>query len=101
MNYNDDESTGDEDQVAREAELLVKVRQIRTLHIHAQCVDRATVNAKDANRSTLLEHQGYLPHGLGLGGGDYIKFEVDIETGQILNWEKPTYVSILRAFGDD
>ena len=32
------------------------------------------------------EYDGYVPD-CGLGGGDYIEFVVDNETGQILNWK--------------
>jgi len=36
---------------------------------------------------TIWEYEGYVPSGIGLGGGDYVKFEVDTETGQIQNWQ--------------
>jgi len=40
------------------------------------------------------ELNGYVPNQLGVGGGDYIRLEIDLETGQILNWTKPTEEAI-------
>lgn len=33
-----------------------------------------------------IQEQGYVPH-CTLGGGDYISFEVDNTTGQIIGWQ--------------
>ena len=38
----------------------------------------------------MRESDGYVPSGFGIGGGDYIELEIDFETGQILNWKKPS-----------
>lgn len=42
------------------------------------------------------EQNGYVPKDLGIGGGDYIELDIDLETGQILNWKKPTEEAITR-----
>ena len=36
------------------------------------------------------ELQDYAPYVNGLGGGDYVRIKVDLETGQIVNWKKPS-----------
>jgi hypothetical protein len=41
------------------------------------------------------EHDGYVPNGIGIGGGDYLRLEIDIETGQISNW--PGAKAIIEA----
>lgn len=33
------------------------------------------------------EHDGYVPNIKALGGGDYLRLEIDNATGQILNWK--------------
>ena len=30
--------------------------------------------------------------------GDYVQLEIDVETGQILNWKKPTAAQLKRTF---
>lgn len=36
-------------------------------------------------------HDGYVPSFMpGNHDGDYVELDIDIETGQILNWKKPT-----------
>ena len=40
----------------------------------------------------VIDYDGYVPYDIGVGGGDYVEFEVDIATGQILNW--PTDLTI-------
>jgi len=35
------------------------------------------------------ELDGYVPRNFGIGGGDYIEFHVDLETGKIVGWTEP------------
>ena len=39
--------------------------------------------------TTLIDHDGYVLGGLGMGpqGGDDVEFSVDIETGKIIGWD--------------
>lgn len=63
----------------------------KTLEIVAKCSDCccATLYADDG--AELGDHDGYVPDFMpDTGGGDYINLKIDIETGQILNWKKPT-----------
>lgn len=46
---------------------------------------------------TDIEHDGYVPNGLGIGGGDYIDMEIDTDTGQILNWKPLSEADIREA----
>lgn len=34
----------------------------------------------------IFEHEGYVPENIGIGGGDYIEMDIDVQTGKILNW---------------
>ena len=47
------------------------------------------------------EYSGYVPKELGVGDqyGDYIELEIDLETGQIQNWKKPSDDDLDEIFG--
>lgn len=40
---------------------------------------------------------GYVPDIKGIGGGDYIEMDIDLDTGQILNWKPSTHIEVLEA----
>ena len=50
------------------------------ISITAKCSDLCAIKAGK------IEHDGYVPGGLGIGGGDYIQFRFNTKTGQILNF---------------
>lgn len=52
--------------------------------------DRCFTQLLDENKKVIATHDGYVPALIPGGYGDYIELEIDIETGQILNWVKPT-----------
>lgn len=52
----------------------------KTLRIQAKCSDLCYTEFEEFSKD------GYVPENIGIGGGDYIELEIDIETGQILNW---------------
>lgn len=63
----------------------------KTLTISAHSRDCNNIEAihKDGSVFTLTDFtHGYVPKGMGIGGGDDIGFEIDIATGQILNWNE-------------
>jgi len=73
---------------------------MRTLRIAGKCSDffdcEYTVDGK-----TILKHEGYAPEFEGLCGGDYIDFEVDLDTGQIVNWKPILEKEVIRVFKDE
>ncbi len=77
-------------------EKKVKV-QAKTLKVCGKTSDCCCVTLVDQDGQELKYHDGYVPKGLGIGGGDYIEFDVDLDTGQILNWKKPT-VEVVEEF---
>ena len=59
------------------------------ISITAKCSDCCHVSVFK-NDVEIAERAGYVPTcSSGFGGGDYIEFDVDAETGQILNWKNP------------
>ena len=49
----------------------------------------------------VAEHDGYVPDFFPEEHyGDYIEFEIDIDTGQILNWKVPTKKELKEQLND-
>ena len=67
----------------------------KILSVSAKCSDLCSIEYVDEN-GKIIEHDGYVPENIGVGGGDYIDFEIDVETGQILNWNT-TEEQIIKA----
>jgi len=72
-------------------------RKYEILSVMGKCSDRSNVGTVNIMTNEDVDHDGYVPEGLGIGGGDYIEFDIDIETGQILNWPKLTDEDIEEA----
>lgn len=73
------------------------MKNYKTISISAKCSDMfsATLNLEDG---TSKQYDGYVPQFMpGNHYGDYVNLEIDLETGRILNWKKPT-VEQLKIF---
>jgi hypothetical protein len=75
------------------------------LHICAKCSDNCYARLEDKDGNVLKERNYYVPEmmpGQEFGEkpdshyGDYVILSIDIETGQILNWKKPSEAAIKR-----
>ena len=42
----------------------------------------------DSKGQEVLSHIGGVPFGLNIGSDDFLNFEIDMKTGQILNWKE-------------
>jgi len=61
------------------------------ISITAKCSDSFFANLYDDNGNHLKEYDGYVPKFFpGNHYGDYVNLEIDMSTGQILNWTTPT-----------
>ena len=59
------------------------------ISVTAKCSDCCAVTIK-RDGVEIATMDGYVPtSSSGFGGGDYIEFDVDAETGQILSWKNP------------
>jgi len=69
----------------------VKVN-VKTLKIHLKVSDRFTASLESATGTEIFEQSdGYVPDFMpGQHYGDYVILDVDIDTGQITNWNKPS-----------
>lgn len=69
-----------------------RVVDAKTLKIHCKVCDDFTATLVDVDGEEIHEQEdGYVPGFMpGDHYGDYVILDVDIETGQITNWQKPT-----------
>ena len=68
---------------------------VNRVHINAKCSDLCFAQLADAEGRVLAEHNGYVPALMpGEHCGDYVELEIDLETGTILNWVRPSKVVI-------
>lgn len=63
----------------------------QTINVCAKCSDMCNIQYPNGNES-----DGYVPDGIGIGGGDYIELKIDVETGQIQGWNEDTQRRIQR-----
>lgn len=65
-------------------------KEQRHISVCAKCCDGFTANLL-VNDEPQGYYEGYVPKFFpGEHYGDYIELKIDIDTGQILNWRKPT-----------
>jgi len=73
----------------------VKV-DVKTLEICVKVSDRFSAQLVSSTGNVILEQEdGYVPNYMpGDNYGDYIILNMDIDTGLVTNWEKPTQESL-------
>lgn len=63
----------------------------KTIHISAKCSDLCNVQALDESGNLVCEWDGYVPDFMpDQHYGDYLMLDIDLATGQILNWTPPS-----------
>ncbi len=72
---------------------------MKIMTLNAKCDDRFSIEFEDERGTS--SHQGYVPHDLGIGGGDYVKLRINAETGQILDWTPLTLATFEDAIEDE
>jgi hypothetical protein len=71
------------------------------LSISAKCSDLCSTSFTDA-KGIVTESDSYVPKNIGIGGwgGDYIELDIDMATGQILNWKPISDARVKKAQKD-
>jgi len=76
---------------------------MRTIKISAKCSDMFSAMLYEDGKAT-GEMDGYVPRWLPNPSvdhyGDYVELEIDIDTGKIVNWKKPTNAQLRETFKD-
>lgn len=78
---------------------VLDVKRIKTC---IKVCDRFTADVIDAEgiKIRTIENE-YVPDCFpGNHYGDYLELDIDIETGQILNWEKPSQAHLAQLVGE-
>jgi hypothetical protein len=76
-------------------EIAGTTRELKVLHINAKCSDFCYAELKDENGHIVATHDGYVPGFMpGKHYGDYVQLDIDIETGKLLNWKKPSAAEV-------
>ena len=71
----------------------------KTLRIHCKVSDRFTYSIDDAQGEEIhCQEDGYVPDFMpGYHYGDYVILDIDLDTGVVTNWKKPTAAQIEAA----
>jgi hypothetical protein len=68
-----------------------KVVDVSRIYINAKCSDLCFAQLKDGDGKVIAEHDGYVPALMPEEHfGDYVELDIDLETGTILNWKRPS-----------
>ena len=68
-----------------------KAVNVTTVKTHIKVCDRFTASFVDSDGNKVKDYDGYVPDFFPEQHyGDYLYLNIDLETGQILNWKKPT-----------
>lgn len=74
---------------------------MKVLHISAKCSDLCFVRLVEDSK-TIGEHDGYVPNWFPNPNeehfGDYVQLQIDVKTGQILNWKQPSQAALKATF---
>ena len=71
----------------------------KTLRIHCKVSDRFTYSIEDEQGDEIhSQDDGYVPDFMpGEHYGDYVILDIDLDTGVVTNWKKPTAAQIEAA----
>ncbi len=77
---------------------MTKLKEMpKVIQMSAKCSDLFTASFIDTEDKVVGEYQGYVPDFFPEEHwGDYVQLDIDLATGQILNWKVPS----LKAIND-
>ena len=79
-------------QINQQKTVQVDVTEMR---LHIKVCDRFEADLKNAQGADVGGYTGYVPDFFpGAHFGDYLMLNIDLETGQIKNWQKPVAADI-------
>lgn len=75
---------------------------IKTVSVHVKVCDSGFYDLKDASGKVIAtRNEDYVPSIFpGDHYGDYLILDIDIETGLITNWKKPSPEKLLQSFSN-
>ena len=66
------------------------------LVICAKCSDMCSTQLRGKDGNVIAENDNYVPNNLNIGGGDYVELEINIKSGQILNWKSLNVINVIK-----
>jgi len=70
------------------------------IYMSAKCSDLCYLELQNYSGDVLGSYDDYVPDFFpGEHYGDYVILEIDVGTGKILNWKKPTKKDLRETFG--
>jgi hypothetical protein len=90
-----------EDERRETADRLERARVLglrpKFLEVTAHCSDLCSLTLLSATRETIVEQEdGYVPEHLGIGGDDDVELTIDLDTGMIVGWKRPSDTALRR-----
>ena len=80
---------------------MAKLKGNYVLNVCAKCNDLFAATLIK-NGETVKEYDGYVPDFMpGQHYGDYVELDIDMQTGQILNWKTPSEETIKKFIAKD
>lgn len=74
---------------------------MKVISISAKCSDLFSAVLEQDGRF-VGEYHGYVPEWIGDNGSeDYVEMTIDVETGQIIGWQKPTDDDLISMFEEE
>lgn len=71
--------------------------KIEKIYVTAKCSDACHILYMDKDGNELGANSDYVPNFMpGEHCGDYVELEIDVNTGMILNWKKPTQAEMQK-----
>lgn len=77
-------------------------KKAKVIHVFAKTADRFGAKFSDKDGNRFGDYDGYVPSFFpDKHYGDYLILDIDLETGHILNWSKPTDEEIEELINGD
>lgn len=67
--------------------LKPSIVDVHKMNIFLKCRDEFSCTLYDIDGNKVLEYEGYVPSIVPGHDGDYLDLIIDVNTGQILNWD--------------
>lgn len=98
-NYWIDDKTGE--RVSATTGKRTRPSKNKTISLSAKCSDLCSMVLNDDRGQSPYDGSvpGWFPAPNVRHYGDYIQLEINLETGQILNWKRPTAANLKETFG--
>jgi hypothetical protein len=75
--------------------------EIKTVSMYLKVSDSFSCQIKDDQGKIVKDYDGYVPKFMpGEHYGDYVILEIDIDTGHVINWKRPSQ-EVMAAFISD